>query len=110
MSKNTHPTIIIQEIHEPPSLATGKTEIDIHEGERKLLEGIFHEEEGEVSHQNKEKDVATTQDITETLIGEYCATKEQDVYSLDPTTNVVEKQSREIRNTLDMVERVPTDG
>ena len=33
ISKNPHPTIIIKESHEPPSLATRKTEIKIHEGE-----------------------------------------------------------------------------
>ena len=37
INKNPHPTIIIEESHEPPSLATGKTEIKIHEGKRKLL-------------------------------------------------------------------------
>ena len=50
------------------------------------------------------------EDITEILNGEHCATKEQGFHSLDPTTGAVEEQSREIRNTLDMVERVPTDG
>ena len=44
------------------------------------------------------------------LIGEDCETKEQCVHSLEPTTSVVEEQSRDIRNTPDMVERVPTDG
>ena len=50
------------------------------------------------------------EDINEILNGDHCATKEKGVHSLDPTTSVVEEQSREIRNTLDMVERVPTDG
>ena len=50
------------------------------------------------------------EDITEILIGEDFATKDQGVHSLDPTTSVVEEQSREIRNTLDIFERVPTDG
>ena len=47
---------------------------------------------------------------TETLNDEDCARKEQGVLSLYPTTSVVEEQSRGIRNTLDMIERVPTDG
>ena len=51
-----------------------------------------------------------SKDITEILIGEDCATKDQGVHSLNPTTSVVEEQSRGIRNTLDMIERVPTDG
>ena len=63
-----------------------------------------------MSHGNKEKYVADLKDTTKILTGEDCATKEQGVHSLDPTTSAVEKQSREIRNTLDMVERVPTDG
>ena len=49
-------------------------------------------------------------DIIEILIGEDCETKQQGVHSLEPTTSDVEEQSREISNTLDMVERVPTDG
>ena len=50
------------------------------------------------------------EDITEILIGEDCATNEQCVHSLDPTISVVEEQSRGIRNTMDMIERVPTNG
>ena len=42
--------------------------------------------------------------INEILIGEDCAIKYQSVHSLDPTTSAVEEQSRETRNTLDMVE------
>ena len=42
--------------------------------------------------------------ITEILIGEYCVTIEKGVHSLNPTTNVVEEQSVEIRNTLDVVD------
>ena len=71
-------------------VSTGKTEIKIHEGKRKLLQGICSEAEKEFSHEHKEKDVAAMEDITEILIGEDYATKEQ----LDPTTSVVEKQSR----------------
>ena len=41
--------------------------------------------------------------IIEILIVEDFATKDKGVHSLDPTTSVVERQSREIRNTLDMV-------
>ena len=65
---------------------------------------------GEVSHKNKQEYVTAMEDITEILDGEHCATKEQGVHSLDPTTSVVEEQSIEIRNTLDMVERLPIDG
>ena len=50
------------------------------------------------------------EEINEILIVEDCATKKQGVHSLEPTTSVVEEQSREIRNTLDMVERVSTNG
>ena len=50
------------------------------------------------------------EDITEILTNEDCARKEQGVLSLNPTTILVEEQSRGIRNTLDMIERVPTDG
>ena len=50
------------------------------------------------------------EDITEILTDEDCARKEQGVCSLDPTTSVVEEQSRGKRNTLDIIERVPTDG
>ena len=35
--------------------------------------------------------------------------KYQAVHSLDPTPSFVDEHSIEIRNTLDMVERVPTD-
>ena len=50
------------------------------------------------------------EDITEILTDDYCARKEQGVHSLDPSTSVVEEQSRGIRNTLDVTKRVPTDG
>ena len=50
------------------------------------------------------------EDVIEILFGERCAAKEQGVHSLDPTISVVEKQSRQISNTLDMVEKVPTVG
>ena len=103
ISKNPHPTIIIEEIHEPPSLTTGKIEIKIHEGECKLLQGIWSEGEGGVSHENKEKYIVEMEYITEILIGEDCATKEYGVHSLDPTISVIEEQFREIRNTLDIV-------
>ena len=58
ISENPHPTIIIEESHEPPILASGKTKTKIHEGACKLLQGICSEGEGEVSHKHKEKDVA----------------------------------------------------
>ena len=89
--KNSHPPIIIEEVHEPPSLATRKAEIRIHEEKHKLLQGICSEGEGEVSHGHREKYVAAMEDITEILIGEDCARKEQGVYSLDPIPSVVEE-------------------
>ena len=110
IGNNSHSPIISEEVHEPPSLATKKDEIRIHEDKHTLLQGICSEGEGEVSHENKEKHVAAMEDITEILAGEYFARKEQSVHSLDPTTSDVEEQSREIRNTLDMGERVTTDG
>ena len=90
ISENPHPTIIIEESYEPSSLACGKAKIKIHEGEHKLLQGICGEGEREVSHYHKEKYVAAMEDITEILIGEDCARKEQGVHLLDPTTSVVE--------------------
>ena len=56
--KNSHPPIISEEVHKPPSIATRKAEIRIHEEKHKLLQGIWSEEEGEVSHGHKEKYVA----------------------------------------------------
>ena len=64
ISNNWHSPIIIEDIHEPPSLATRKDEIRIHEGEDKLLQGISSEGEGEVCHENKEKYVVVMEDIT----------------------------------------------
>ena len=49
------------------------------------------------------------EDITKSLLIKIVQQKEKGVHSLDPTTSVVEEQSRGIRNTLDMIERVPTD-
>ena len=74
--KNIHPTIIIEESHEPHSLAIGKNEIKIHEGEHKLLQGICSEGDGEFSHEHKEKYVAAMEDISEILTDEDCAIKE----------------------------------
>ena len=68
--------IIIDKVQEPPSLATRKTEIKIHEGEHKLLQGICSEGEGEVPHEHKDKYVAEMEYINEFLIGEDCAKKE----------------------------------
>ena len=108
--KNSHPPIIIEEVHEPPTLATRKAEIRIHEEKHKLLQGICSEGEGEVSHGHKEKYASAMKNTSKILTDEDCARKEQGVLSLDPTTNVVEEQSRGIRDTLDIIERVPTDG
>ena len=65
---------------------------------------------GEFSHKHKEKYVAAMEDITEIITNEYFSRKQNGVRSLDPTTSVVEEQSRGIRNTRDMIERVPTEG
>ena len=108
--KNPQHAIIIQESHELPSLAIGEDEIKIHEGDRNLIQGICSEGEGEVSHENKEKYVAEMEDIIEILIGEDFSIKERCVHSLHTTISDVDKQSREIRNTLDIIERVPTNG
>ena len=108
--KNSHPPIISEEVQEPLSLATRKAEIQIHEEKHKLLQGICSEGEGEVSHGHKEKYVLAMKNTTKILNDEDCARKEQGVHSLDPTTSVVEEQSSGIRNTLDMIEIVPTDG
>ena len=61
IGKNSHPPIISEEFHEPPSLATRKAEIKIHEGEHKLLQGICRK--GEVSHENKEEYVAAMEEL-----------------------------------------------
>ena len=108
--KNSHSPIISEEVQEPLSLATRKEELKNHEEKCKLLQGICSEGEGEVSHEHKEKYVAKMEEMTEILTDEDCARKDQGILSLDPTTGVVEEQSRGIRNTIDMIERVPTDG
>ena len=46
--------------------------------------------------------VQPSKDITEILTSEDYEKKEKGVHSLNPTTNVVEEQSREIINTFDM--------
>ena len=89
--KNSHPLIISEEVQEPPSLATRKDEIRIHEEKHKLLQGICSEGEGEVSHGNKEKYVVAMEDMNEILNGEYFPVKEQSVHSANPATSDVEK-------------------
>ena len=76
IGKNSHPPIISEEVHEPPSIATRKDEIRIHEEKHKLLQGIYNEEEGEMSHGNQEKYVAAIKYINEILTSEDCAIKE----------------------------------
>ena len=57
ISENPHPTIIIEDIHEPPRIAGGKEETNIHEKKRKCksLQHICSQGEDEFSHEIKIK-------------------------------------------------------